>query len=201
MKNQIIVIHGGDCFETYEDYVSHLKNQEIDFERLKRKNWKTTLGEKLREKFEVIMLNMPNSANARYSEWKIWFKKLTPFFEDEVVLVGHSLGGIFLAKYLSENNFPKRILAIFLIAAPYDTEGTECSLVDFALAEPLDKLREQGGKIFLYHSEDDPVVPFNNLKKYKKALPNATARIFKNREHFQQEELPEIVADIKMLYD
>jgi len=90
MKNQIIVIHGGDCFETYEDYVSHLKNQEIDFERLKRKNWKTTLGEKLREKFEVIMLNMPNSANARYSEWKIWFKKLTPFFEDEVVLVQQS---------------------------------------------------------------------------------------------------------------
>ena len=144
---------------------------------------------------------MPNYANARYLEWKIWFEKLIPFLEDEVTLVGHSLGGIFLVKYLSENSFPKRVRAIFLVASPYDTEGTDDSLVDFTLLRAPGNLTEQSGKIFLYHSEDDPIVPFSNLRKYEKELPSAKVRILKDRGHFLQEEFPELVEDIKGLYE
>ena len=201
MKKQIVVIHGGDTFNTYEEYLSFLKNREFDLERLKKEDWKETLSEKLGEKFEVIILKMPNSANAKYLEWKIWFEKLIPFLKDEVILVGHSLGGIFLAKYLSENSFPKRIRATLLVAPPYDTEGTDYSLVDFTLSEAPGKLTEQSDEIFLYHSEDDPVVPFGSLRKYEKELSGARVRIFKDRGHFQQEKFPELVEDIKSLKD
>ena len=201
MKKQIVVIDGGDAFNTYEEYLSFLRKKEFDFNRLNKRGWKETLSEKLGEGFEVIIPKMPNYANARYLEWKIWFEKLIPFLEDEVTLVGHSLGGIFLAKYLSENSFPKRVRAILLVAPPYDTEGTDDSLVDFTLLRAPSNLTEQSGKIFLYHSEDDPIVPFSNLRKYEKELPSAKVRILKDRGHFLQEEFPELVEDIKGLYE
>ena len=198
---QIIVIHGGDTFETHEEYLSFLKSFEIDFERFKsgRKDWKVTLSEELGEGFEVILPSMPSKTNAKYIEWKIWFEKLIPFFKDSVIFVGHSLGAIFLAKYLSENEFPKKIAATFLVAGPYDDKDFEESLADFVLPEDLEKLVGQGGKIYLYHSKDDPVVPFADLEKYKKSLPSAEVRIFEDREHFSQVDFPELVEDIKGL--
>ena len=200
MKKQIVVIHGGDLYDTYEEYIDSLKNKELNFERLKRDGWKETLAEKLGEGFEVIMPKMPNSTNARYLEWKIWFEKLIPFLEEEVVLMGHSLGGMFLTKYLSENEFPKKIRATFLVSSPYDDKESGESLVDFVLPASLGNLQEQGGKIFIYHSEDDPVVPFADFKKYARDLPNAIAQTFKNKEHFGQEEFPELVKDVENLY-
>ncbi len=199
MSKQVVVINGGSAFATYKEYLSSLQEKELDFERLKQKRWRETLGEGLGGGFEVIVLEMPNRANAKYLEWKIWFEKLVPFLQDGVVLVGHSLGGIFLAKYLSENTLLKKALATFLIAAPYDEKDLKKQLGDFTLPENLDGLREQGGRIFLYHSEDDPNVPFVDFGKYRGELPNAAERVFKDRGHFIGPELAELVEDIKGL--
>ena len=133
MKKQIIIIHGGDTFDTYKEYIFDLKNFKIDFEKMMSKGWKDNMGKSLGRGFEVILPKMPNAFNAKYLEWKIWFQKMVPFFENKIVLVGHSLGGIFLAKYLSENKVPKEILATFLVAAPYNDKDSEYSLVDFIL--------------------------------------------------------------------
>ena len=200
IKKQIVVIHGGNTFDTYEEYLNYLKNYKLNFDRLKAEGWKETLDEKLGEGFEMISPEMPNSANAKYSEWKIIFDKLIPFLEDTVVLVGHSLGGIFLAKYLSENKFPKKILAAYLIAAPYDDKDSEDSLGDFVLPATLEKFEKQGGRIFIYHSEDDPIVPFVDVGKYAKALPKAEKNVFKTNGHFMQKEFPELIESIQHLY-
>jgi hypothetical protein len=141
---------------------------------------------------------MPNGFNAKYEEWKIWFERHIPFMRDGVILLGHSLGGIFLAKFLSENDFPKKINATLLVAAPYDAGG-DYSLADFVIRGPLERFAKQGGEVYLYHSEDDPIVDSGELEKYKKKLPDATIRVFKDRGHFDQEEFPEIVEDIKKL--
>lgn len=202
MKKQIVVIHGGDTFDTYEQYLSFLRSFEIDFERFKsgRKDWKGALGEELGQDFEVILPSMPNKTNARYLEWKIWLEKLLPFLENIVVLVGHSMGATFLVKYLSENSFPKKILATLLVAGPYDDKDSGESLTDFALPESLGKFIQQGGKLYLYHSKDDPVVPLADFEKYKKKLPQAEVRTFEDRGHFTQSEFPELVEDVKNLY-
>lgn len=205
MKKQIIVIHGGTSFATYKDYLSYLKNKEIKIEKLRpRKEWKNYLASKLSARYDVLLPLMPNATNARYQEWKIWFDNITKVLNNKIVLVGHSLGGIFLAKYLSENIFPKKIAAVILVAAPFDdsdddTEraGSKESLKDFALPSSLKKLAKQCDKIYLLHSQDDPVVPFKQLEKYKNALPNAKAIVFKDRKHFNQETFPEIVKIIK----
>lgn len=198
MKRQIIVIHGGDTFDTHREYISFLKERKIDFEEYRhpKKNWKENLSRDLGGKFEVIMPKMPNKINAKYFEWKIWFDKFVPYFKPNVMMIGHSLGGIFLAKYLSENEFPKKISATFLVAAPYDDEDSDYSLADFRLPKNLSKLEKQGGKIFIYHSKDDSSVPFADSEKYERSLKAATRRIFADRGHFGQERFPELMRDI-----
>ncbi len=196
---QVVVIGGGDAFATYEEALAFLKNEKIEsLDYFKRKSWKSGLGLVLGEEYEVVSVRMPNPENAKYLEWKIWFEKIIPFLQDGVVLVGHSLGGIFVAKYLGKENFPKKIRATFLLGAPYDADGPR-KIVEFDLPPSLERFLNQSDKIFLYHSTDDPVVAFSELAKYQRALPSATARVFSDRGHFNQEEFPEIVADIKSL--
>ena len=198
MKKQVIFIHGGETFDTYDDYVKFLK--EFEFDPYKKvKKWKDSLGEKLGEDFEIIAPLMPSSYNAKYLEWKIWFEKVIPYIKDNVVIIGHSLGGIFVAKYLSENVFPKKILATYLIAPPYDDKDSEYSLADFVLPDTLEKFEKQSEKIFLFQSKDDTLVTFVNAEKYAKALPKAKKIIFKDRGHFLQEEFPELIESIKNL--
>ena len=140
MKKQVVIIHGGDTFESHKDYVKYLMEFEIDLDDMMKKGWKNSLTKELGEGFEIIRPRMPCHQNAKYDEWKLWFEKFFQIIEDEVILVGHSLGGIFLAKYLSENNFPNKILATFLLAPPYDEDGNKYSLASFSLGSSLDGL-------------------------------------------------------------
>lgn len=197
MKTQVIVIHGGTTFDTYEEYMVFLKSCDLTLEKINKKDWKDGLAGSLGSDFEVIYPKMPNSKNARYEEWQIWFEKLFPLLKDEVILVGHSLGGIFLAKYLSENSFPKPIKSLHLVAPPYDTEYCKESLADFALAVGFEKLTAQAPKVFIYQSKDDASVPYQDAEKYHRQLPGGVLRTFEDRGHFNQEEFPEIIQDIK----
>ena len=101
-----------------------------------------------------------------------------------------------MAEYLSENNYPKKIKATFLVGAPYNTP-TIHPLVDFVITSSLDRFIKQGGKITLYHSKDDVVVPFENAERYHKEIPDAVFRVFEDRGHFNTESFPEIVEDLK----
>lgn len=197
MKTQIIVLHGGETFDTYGEYLENLRAKKLDFARLMQEDWKSGLQEKLGKNFRVILPQMPNKKNAKYLEWKIWFDKIVPYLEDGCILIGHSLGGIFLAKYLSEEIVPKKIKALFLVAAPYDDLDFEDSLADFILPAHLGKLIAQVETICIYHSEDDPVVPIADAYKYQKAISKAEVCILKDRQHFNQELFPEIVESIK----
>lgn len=197
MKKQVIVIHGGDTFETYEEYLSSLKKLDVDIEYFKKQGWKSMLQHELGDDFEVIAPHMPNKQNAKYLEWKIWFDKLVPHIQNNAIFLGHSLGGIFLAKYFAENDFPRKIKATFLIATPFDAGHSEYTLADFALPNDLSLFEKQGGDIVIYQSKDDPVVPFVDLDKYKKALPSAKVVIFEDKGHFTNSEFPEIIEEIK----
>lgn len=197
MKTQIIVVHGGETFDTYEGYLENLRAKKLDFARLMQEDWKGRLGDSLGKNFQVILPQMPNKKNAKYLEWKIWFDKIVPFLEDGCILIGHSLGGIFFAKYLAEEMVPKKIKALFLISAPYDDADFEDSLADFVLPSHFGKLTTQVENVYLYHSPDDPVVSVADFYKYQKSLPKAEGILIENRQHFNQEAFSEIVEKIK----
>jgi predicted alpha/beta hydrolase family esterase len=196
MIKQVVVIGGGNSFRSHEDYLSYLKNTEVSLDKFKQhKDWKDILQEKLGKNFEVLQPKMPNKTNARYDEWKIWFERMIPFLKKNVIIIGHSLGGIFLAKYLSENNFPITIKATILVSAPFAKDY----LIDFKLPSSLARFVQQGGIIYLIHSKDDEVVTFDHFEKYRQSLQNAKTKIFYNRGHFIQETFPEIVKLIRSL--
>lgn len=195
---QVIVIHGGETFATHEKYVEFLRACTVDDPSIPSpKGWKDVLGEHLGEGFLVVKPGMPNKLNAKYAEWKLWFEKYLPYIQDDVTLVGHSLGGIFLARYLSENAFPKRIAKTILIAPPAGATGPDDSLADFVLPEDMSLFAQQGGEITLYFSTDDFVIPIARKEIYTQRLPSAKIVTFTDCGHFLQEEFPELVALIR----
>lgn len=199
MKTQVITVHGGETFGSYDAYIAWLKSFTIDFDRATTKTWKDTLGEILGDEYEIIPLKMPNSLNSKYMEWKIWFDKYVPFFNENSIYIGNSLGAIFLAKYFSENQYPKSVRGIFMLAAPSGPVSPTDDMADFVLAKDLNILAAHADKVHLYHSKDDPVVPFSHLADYRKHLPHAKVRVFEDKGHFHVLDLPELIEDIKAI--
>ena len=195
---QILFIRGGEVFDTHEEYIQFLIDKKLTLEDLRFQDWKKNLGDKLGENYDVLLPQMPNNYFAHFSEWKIWFEKIVSQLSDGVILIGSSLGGIFLLKYLSEHKIPKSIKATFFVAAPYKNEENG-SLGDFRLTQDFSQLIGQAGKIYLYHSQDDPVVPFSDFLDLKNALPQAKTRVFTDRGHFRLKEFPEIIEDLKLV--
>src|SRR3989344_659248 len=142
MKTQVFVIHGGHARDSHQDYLEHLIKKNVTLEDLRSSDWKRHLAENLGENFDVYIPQMPCKENAKFAEWKIWFEKFVPYFEDGIIFVGHSLGGIFLAKYLEENEFPKKIRGTFLVAAPFNTP-TEHPRADFNILGALTTFAKQ----------------------------------------------------------
>lgn len=198
-KKQIVVIQGGNVFNSHDEYIEELKSKTLTMDKIRNNNWKKTLNHDLGEDYDVLSPSMPCRDNAKYKEWKIWFEKIIPLLDPEVIFIGSSLGGIFLAKYLSENDYPGKILATLLVAAPYKLE-TKYALGDFVISGELTKLEKQGGKIFLYQSKDDPIVMESEVEEYRKRLPKATVSVLDGYGHFNVPEFPEIIEDIKTIW-
>ncbi|MDZ7611886.1 MAG: alpha/beta hydrolase [Candidatus Moranbacteria bacterium] len=197
-KTQVLIVHGGMTFRNKRDYLEYLKTREIDIEKITK--WTDDFLEKsLGGNFEIIKPRMPLGENAKYEEWKIHFERHFPFLENGIILIGISLGGTFLARYLSENKFPKKILSTYLIAPPYDdTLIGEDLAGGFRLQSDLSLLGKSSGKLYLMFSKDDDVVPASHAEKYRKKLKNAEIILYESKNgHFKIPEFPEIVELIK----
>jgi len=197
-KIQILMIHGGMTFKSKKDYLYFLKTKKIS---IKEKNkWSNEFfKKKLAKDFEIIKPRMPLQDNAKYKEWKIYFEKHFPQLKNNIILIGSSLGGIFLAKYLSENKFPKKILSTYLICPPFDNALSSEDLVGgFKLKSDLSLLEKNSKNLYLMFSKDDDIVPISHAEKYRKKLKNANIIIFENKNgHFKISEFPEIIKMIK----
>jgi predicted alpha/beta hydrolase family esterase len=114
-----------------------------------------------------------------------------------MILVGHSVGGSVLLKYLCESDRAWQVAGLFVIAAPY--WGADESWQWDAATLPADAASKLVGNwpLFFYHSRDDEIVPFAHLSLYAATLPRATIRVFDGRGHQFRNDLGEVAADIK----
>lgn len=193
-KPQLFLVHGGMTFKNEKDYLKYLKTREISL--TKKPRWSEGFLDKaLGKKFEIIRPRMPLQDNAKYEDWKIYFERYIPHLRNNVILIGGSLGGIFLAKYLSEHKFPKKILSIYLLCPPFDNTIEGEDLVGgFKLKSDLSLLEKNTKNLYLMFSKDDDVVPLSHAEKYRNKLPNAKIIIYKSKNgHFCISTFPEIV--------
>jgi predicted alpha/beta hydrolase family esterase len=148
--------------------------------------------------YEVRYPRMRNEESPEYGDWKPQIRSELDSLDAEVILVGHSIGGSVLIKYLSEERVEKPIAGLFLLAAPYwDGDGIwkwdEVRLSEDAAA------RLSGIRIFLYHSRDDDIVPFSHLALYAARLPQAVIREVDGRGHQFGNDLADVAEDIRKM--
>jgi hypothetical protein len=197
-KIQIFLIHGGMTFKNQRDYLKYLSTRKISLQKNVRWNGEY-LDKKLGKKFEIIRPRMPLQDNAKYKDWKICLERYIPYLRNNVILIGYSLGGIFFAKYLSENRFPKKILSTFLVCPPFDDTCFEEDLVGgFKLKTDLSLLEKNSKNLTLFFSRDDDDVPISHAEKYRSKLKKAKIIIYKSKNgHFRVSKFPEIVKMIR----
>lgn len=205
MKKQVLYVHGGDSFSNRADFLEYLQNTPLrDPLGEGSDRWTKSLRVSLGKTFELFQPVMPNWQNAHYDEWKVWFERHFEFLHDGVILLGWSLGGMFLLKYLSEEQIPFTIQSLIIVASPagdYQIEaepGNDCKSFQFELQD-VRKIEEKVTDITIFHSKDDFVVPYEHALKLKEALPSAKLHTFEDRNHFLQTDFPELIAEIKKM--
>ena len=194
-NGQVVYIHGGDCFASLADFYAALNEWSYDPYAEVPTKWKDWLNAELVDRgYDWLAPSMPNKHNADCTAWKIWFEKLTPYLKsDSVNLIGYSLGGSFLVKYLTTTDISFKIKQLHLVA-PAVTEADCPGLGEFASnSTDWPKLAKVAKEIHIYHSTDDEIVPFSQSEQLAEALPTATLHSFTDRGHFFQSELPELL--------
>jgi predicted alpha/beta hydrolase family esterase len=136
-------------------------------------------------------LEMPRAFDPIYKDWVAVFENCK--IDNETVLVGHSCGGGFLLKYLSEHTElrPKKVVLV----APWLDPEKEIStpFFDFVIDSKLTERTD----IHIFISSDDFDGCLISFEIIKKALPNAHWHTFTDREHFCTTEFPELLEVLK----
>lgn len=158
-----------------------------------------SLRRALGPRYKVIFPKMPAEEDPDYERWKPLLGKELSVLGGRPFVVGHSLGGSFLLKYLVDEKFSRSIAGLFLIATPF-WGGAGWRYKGFErIALPDDfgeKIPSETG-VFIYHSRDDETVPFAHMALYAARLPRATLRALDGGGHQLGNDLSEVAADIK----
>ncbi|MUK87905.1 serine hydrolase family protein [Ornithinibacillus sp. L9] len=162
-------------------------------------NLSSYLEKELGNKYQFVFPMMPNPENPEYILWKNQLDKELNLLNGEVVLVGHSLGGSVLLKYLSEESCDLTFSGLFIIASPYWGIDEDWQSKDFQLQSNFEKKLPSIPNLFLYHSHDEEIVPFTHHKTYAEKLPQASLRELEGRRHLFHNGLPILVDDIAKL--
>lgn len=180
MKKHVLFIHGaGDgAFEEDGVLVASLQN---------------ALG----YEYDVHYPNMPEQDSATYADWKAPIERELAALDDDVILVGHSVGSSVLVKYLSEQQLDTSISSLFLLATPYWGADDFWTWDEARLPEGVAAKLANIPRVFLYHSRDDDIVPFAHLALYAAKLPQAVIREFDGRGHQFGNDLAEVAEDIQ----
>jgi uncharacterized protein len=154
------------------------------------------LRQKLGNGYQIHDPVIEKPDNPAYEMWKEMFDRELAGLKGCVFLIGHSLGGSTLLKYLSEETFELQIAGLFLVAPPFwGTQGWEAE--DFALRHDFSKTIPAIPEIHLYHCLNDPVVPVEHADIYQNFIQHALIHKLNGDDHAFSDGLPVLVEHIK----
>ena len=198
----LFFLHGGTTFARDDDFRSFLRSRPLSLRSPRR--WSSLLSERF-SSWVVVLPRLPCKERASFDDWRLVFERyvsLVPSGEP-IVLVGHSLGALFLVRFLSEVVLPsdRRVLASFLVAPPFEENGLSEELSGgFFVPDDLSLFGRQAGILHFFFSRDDPVVPFAHQEKFRSCLPSASFHTFSDAGHFLMEDFPLLFDLIRDLF-
>lgn len=157
------------------------------------------LRKSLGEKYEISYPKIEDPEAPTYKMWEAMLETEFSKLDEESILIGHSLGGSMLLKYLSENDSDIKIGGIFLVATPWwGEQGWDMD--EFKLKKDFQKLLPAISSVHFFHCMNDPIVPIEHMKLYQGILPNAVVHELNCNSHAFTDGLPELVENIKNQY-
>ncbi|HLD55478.1 MAG TPA: alpha/beta hydrolase [Candidatus Nanoarchaeia archaeon] len=182
-----IIVHGSnDCKE-------EAKELPLENER----HWMPWIKKEL-EKRRIKVSNelYPKDWLPDYKEWKNVFEKNK--INEETVLIGHSSGGGFLVRWLSETQ--KKVKKLILVAPAIFHSGWGKSLEGLLKFDINPNIKNNVREIILFVSLDDEKNILKSVEIFSKAL-DIKPIIFDNYGHFTESEMrtkefPELLAKI-----
>jgi hypothetical protein len=154
VKNNIFIFHGTEGYP--------------------EENWFPWMKQELEQKGHKVFVPQfpsPPIVPAKISEWFDVLKNYEQYINEDTLLVGHSLGGIFTLRVLEKLTHP--VKAAFFVGTPvgvrpianYDRDN---SFSGFTF--DWDKIKNKAKHFVVFQSDDDPYVGLENGKELAKNL-------------------------------
>lgn len=176
---QIVVIHGAPYEEEF---------YKVDKPSPSNANWFPWLQKQVALKDGLCQaLEYPRPYDPIYEDWLKVFKQHN--LSEETILIGHSCGGGFLLRFLSEN--PEIKVKKVILVAPWLDPNKELttSFFNFNLNPDLAKNNE----VHLFISSDDDQAAEKSLELIKVNIQGIIYHEFNNKGHFIDQDFPELL--------
>ncbi len=168
------------------------------FEGTPNGGWRPYLMREL-EKQDVYTcsLSMPSPEAPKLDEWLGEIKRhIDRNKTDDIYLIGHSLGGTTILRYIERYN-SANLKGIVIVSAPCH-QNTNEKIRDF-LSNDFDwmKMKNKVDKVAVVHGDNDPLVPVSDAEETAKEL-NGKLILIPNGKHLNGSagftELPEVLS-------
>jgi len=188
MRNAII-LHGMPSKEEYYNPDSQAQSN---------KHWLPWIQRKLiLNDILAQALELPEPFEPVYDKWREIIEQVS--VDQETILIGHSCGGGFLVRWLSENKV--RVGKVVLVAPFLDPDGDEVKsgFFDFTIDEGLVE-RTAGISILVCRQDDEEIL--KSVDQIHKALPCVRVVEIPEGRHFtyrdmKKHEFPELLDQLK----
>lgn len=186
MKNAILIHGTCDEAEYYNDAFPSLSNS----------HWFPWIQKQLiTNEIETQTPEMPKAYLPDYQTWKSEFERYS--IDTQTILVGHSCGGGFLVRWLSDEQV--KVNTVILVAPWLDPfKEKENNFFDFTIDSKLVSLTD---KLLIMVSRDDDKDVLISVEKLLERIKNIQIHWFENKGHFCFQDLgtnefPELLREI-----
>ena len=156
------------------------------------------IHDQLSPSFEIVAPRMPHPDQPDYESWRNALREIFKILDNDTILIGHSLGGSVLLKYLSEEPVDQRIRALYLVAVPFwGLDGWEVD--EFKLGDDFAARLPEITNIIIYQSEDDQTVTSDHADEYASMIPSAEYYSLNGYGHVYWNGLPHLIKHLKQL--
>ncbi|MFH0835650.1 MAG: alpha/beta hydrolase [Candidatus Micrarchaeota archaeon] len=152
--------------------------------------------------YDVVAPQFPTPIGQNLNNWMKVAEKHYDLFDEDLVVIGRSVGAAFIPTLLEKAPIKKPIKAAFLVAGFCSDlhlpafKDLVSTFIEKDFNWPL--IRSRCEKFFVYNSQDDPLVK----PKYGKELADnlgVEMNLFQHQQHFWFSKFPPILQDIRSL--